>query len=58
MPVPRTFHPVEPLLLYDSVDALGYGVVRGAVVLGHAYGGVYGIEQTDVGAAAVLRAPV
>ena len=54
----RTFHPIEPFLLDDSVDALGYGVVRGTIVLGHADGGVYGIEQSYVCVAAVLRAAV
>ena len=43
-PILRTFHPIEPFLLDYSVDTLGYGVVRGTIVLGHTDGGVYGIE--------------
>lgn len=54
----RAFHPVEPFLLDYSVDALGYGVVRGTIVLGHTDGGVYGVEQSYVSVAAVLRAAV
>ena len=52
------FHPVEPFLLDDAVHALGYGVVRGLVVLGHADAGVDGLQALHVLVAAVLHAPV
>ena len=54
----RPSYPVEPFLLDYPIHTFGYGIVRGAIVLSHAYACVYGIEQPDVCVAAVLRASV
>ena len=54
----RTFHPVEPFLLYYAVHPLGHGVVRRVVVLGHAYAYACGAQQARVFRTAVLRPPV
>ena len=54
----RTFHPVEPFLLYYAVYPLGHGVVRRFVVLGHAYAYACGAQLFRVFRAAVLRPPV
>ena len=56
--VPETPLAVDTLHLYDAVGPLGYGVVRGVVVLGHADGDVMGLQHGHIVVAAILHATV
>lgn len=54
----RSFHAIQPFLLYDAVHAFRYGVVGRLVVLCHRDGGTYRLQQLHIGVAAILRAAV
>lgn len=54
----RPFHPIEPLLLDNTVYPLRYCIVGGFVVLGHAYGGSDGLKAFYILVAAILYTSV
>ncbi len=54
----RSLHAIEPFLLDDAVDALGYGIVRRTVVFRHTDVGAQAAQTGHILVAAVLNATV
>ena len=51
----RSFHVVEPLLLYYSVHSFGDCIICRVLILSHSYARVYTLQPCHVGVAAVLN---